>query len=167
MAVIIEKAQGDCYRLTTELLLEKPQERVFDFFADAFRLEAITPPWLQFSVQTPGPIVMHEGRLIDYRLNLHGLPIRWRSKISCWAPPNRFVDEQVRGPYRYWHHLHEFEAVQGGTLVRDIVHYKVPLAIISHPLIVRRDLTKIFEYRQDALRRIFATARCAASTTIG
>ncbi len=143
------------FQLTTELLVEEPRSEVFAFFADAYQLDTITPPWLLFSVQTPRPIEMFAGTLIDYKLRLHGLPIRWRSKISSWEPPFQFVDEQVKGPYRYWHHLHTFDEVNGGTMVRDIVHYSVPFGFISHPLLVRRDLTTIFEYRQETMCRIF------------
>lgn len=157
MTLEIKKSPDDPrgYRLTTELLVEEPRGQVFEFFADAFQLETITPPWLHFSVQTPRPIEMRTGALIDYKLRLHGLPIRWRSKISNWEPPFQFVDQQERGPYRYWHHLHTFEEVDGGTLVCDIVNYAVPLGFITHPLLVRRDLTKIFTYRRETLGRIF------------
>ena len=136
MSVAIRKSdrgsQGYC--LTTELLVAEPRAQVFEFFADAFQLETITPPWLHFSVRTPRPIEMEAGTMIDYKLQLHGLPVGWRSKISEWQPPLRFVDEQVKGPYRCWHHLHTFEEINGGTLVSDIVHYAMPLGFILHPL---------------------------------
>lgn len=147
------------YRLITELLVKEPREQVFEFFADALQLETITPPWLHFSVQTPRPIIMKEGTRIDYKLRLHGVPIRWQSKISSWDPPFQFVDEQVKGPYRYWHHLHTFEAVDEGTLVQDVVHYSVLLGYVLHPLIVRRDLITIFDFRRQTLGRIFTPAR--------
>ena len=89
--------------------------------------------------------------MIDYRLRLHGLPIRWQSKISNWDPPSHFVDEQTKGPYQCWHHLHTFEDADGGTLVRDTVHYALMLGFILHPLLVRRDLSKIFEFRREIL----------------
>jgi ligand-binding SRPBCC domain-containing protein len=157
MRVMIGKSDRDPsgYRLTTELLVKEPREQLFEFFADAFQLETITPPWLHFSVQTPQPIVMQPGTLIDYKLQLHGLPIRWRSKISDWDPPLQFIDEQVKGPYRYWHHLHSFDEVDGGTLVRDIVHYAVPFGFITHPLLIRCDLTKIFQHRHESMSSLF------------
>lgn len=156
MTVHIEKCTDrKGYRLTTELLVAEPRSEVFAFFADAFQLETITPPWLNFSVQTPRPIEMRAGVEIDYRLRLHALPIRWRSRISEWEPPLRFVDEQVRGPYTHWHHLHTFEETAEGTLVSDIVHYQVPLSFIAHPLLVRRDLTRIFQYRRETMRKKF------------
>ena len=162
MSVVIDRSDRDPsgYQLTTELVLKEPRQQVFDFFADAFQLETITPPWLHFSVRTPAPIVMQPGTLIDYTLRLHGLPIRWRSEISSWDPPFQFVDQQVSGPYRYWHHLHTFEEVDGGTLVRDIVHYAVPFGFITHPLLVRRDLTKIFQYRHQTMSRLFTPLPC-------
>lgn len=107
------------FRLTTELRLPCPRAEVFDFFADAWNLEQITPPWLKFQVITPRPIEMHSGALIDYRLRLHGLPIRWRTEIRDWDPPFRFTDRQVRGPYRYWVHEHTFADEGDETLMRD------------------------------------------------
>ena len=139
----------------TELWLPLPPEKVFPFFADAFNLEAITPPWLNFNVLTPRPIPMREGTLIDYRLRVRGLPLRWRTRISAWQPPHRFVDEQLRGPYRQWIHTHTFEVRDGGTLCRDIVQYAVLFDYIVHPLFVRRDVEKIFAFRQAALRARF------------
>ena len=158
MTVKIEKSKRDRggFRLTTELAVAAPLEEVFDFFADAFQLETITPPWLHFTVQTQRPIAMRQGTEIDYKLRLHGLPIRWRSTISLWDPPCQFVDEQVQGPYRHWRHRHTFERVEGGTRVCDTVDYAVPLGFIMHRLLVRRDLTTIFKYRRDALERRFA-----------
>ena len=155
------------YRLTTEILFAESCEEVFEFFADAFQLETITPPWLHFSVQTARPIEMSAGTLIDYKLRLHGLPISWRSMISQWQPPLRFVDEQVRGPYRHWHHLHTFERTGDGTLMRDIVHYGVPLGFILHPLLVQRDLTRIFEFRRETMSRIFTPITGPSKVAVG
>lgn len=131
------------------------RNEVFDFFADAFNLEAITPPWLSFSVKTPAPIVMSTGTLIDYRLRLHGIPITWQTLISVWEPPFRFVDQQLRGPYRVWHHEHTFEEQDGGTLVRDTVDYAVPGGAFIHWLLVRRDVSRIFDYRTQQLKAYF------------
>ena len=126
---------------------------VFRFFADARNLEAITPPFLRFSVVTPGPIEMGVGALIQYRLRLHGLRVNWLTSIQAWDPPHRFVDVQVRGPYVLWHHTHLLEPHPDGTLMRDIVRYALPfgpLGDLAHALFVRRDLERIFDYRAEA-----------------
>ncbi len=131
-----------------------PVEAVFAFFAEARNLEAITPPWLGFRVVTPGAIAMREGALIDYRLRLHELPMRWRTRIAVWDPPRRFVDVQVRGPYSLWEHTHSFEPVDGGVEIRDRVRYALPLGPLgrlAHALFVRRDLERIFDFRARAV----------------
>jgi ligand-binding SRPBCC domain-containing protein len=142
--------------LTREQRLPGSPDEVFPFFGDARNLEAITPPWLGFRVITPEPIAMAPGTLIEYRLRLHGVPIRWRTTIAVWDPPRRFVDVQLSGPYRMWHHTHDFApAADGsGTLMRDTVRYALPfgpLGALAHRLLVRRDLDRIFDYRTGAV----------------
>jgi ligand-binding SRPBCC domain-containing protein len=139
----------------SELWLPKPLEDVFGFFSDAANLNAITPPWLNFRMVTASPIDMRVGTLIDYRLRIRGIPVSWRTKITLWEPPYRFADEQVRGPYRFWRHQHEFESKDDGTLVRDRVNYSVPFDFIAHGLMVKRDVQRIFSYREEQLRSIF------------
>ncbi|MFM8459509.1 MAG: SRPBCC family protein [Chthoniobacterales bacterium] len=110
---------------------------------------------MHFRIVTPRPIEMRAGALIDYKLRVRGVPLRWRTLIREWNPPHSFVDEQIRGPYRQWIHRHTFEPKDGGTLARDIVHYAVPFDFIAHRLLVRPDIEKIFAYRQEALRKKF------------
>ena len=126
----------------------------FAFFADPSNLECITPPWLNFRILTPMPVTIQRGIEIDYRIKLHGIPIPWRSRIDVWEPGARFVDIEVVGPYRWWRHEHRFESVPGGTRIVDDVEYVARAQWISNPL-VRRDLEKIFAYRQAALRQVF------------
>ena len=146
------------FELTSEVLLPRPLAEVFPFFADARNLEKLTPPWLRFRVLTPGRIDMRRSATIDYRLRLRGVPIRWRSEITAWEPPFRFVDEQRRGPYRLWIHEHRFEERAGRTLASDHVRYAVPGGRLVDRLLVRPDLERIFEYRRDALRSVFGPA---------
>ena len=135
--------------------LPRQPAAIFDFYADAFNLELLTPSLLRFRVLTPPPIKMVAGVEIAYRLRLHGFPMSWRSRITLWDPPNSFVDEQISGPYRYWQHRHTFTSDRGGTLVRDVVEYSVLGGWLTDRLLVRRDLHRIFSYRQERLAEIF------------
>lgn len=144
------------FELDTELWLPRPRAEVFPFFADAANLERITPPWLHFEITSKTPVEMRPGAKIDYRLRVHGVPVRWKSEITAWEPPYLFVDEQRRGPYRLWHHTHTFEEKDGGTLCRDRVRYAVPFGRLANWLMVRRDVEQIFAFRAEALKRIFA-----------
>jgi ligand-binding SRPBCC domain-containing protein len=138
-----------------ELWLARPRDEVFQFFSDAQNLETLTPPWLNFHVLTPAPIAMQAGALIDYRLRVHGIPLRWQSEISVWEPPVCFVDAQRRGPYTAWVHAHLFEEKDGGTLVKDCVHYSVFGGALIDRLFVQRDVREIFEFRRQKLLKLF------------
>ena len=139
----------------SETWLARPRDEVFEFFAAAANLERLTPPWLGFEILTPRPIAMRVGALIDYRLRVHGLPLRWRTEITEWQPPLRFVDEQLRGPYRLWHHTHTFTERDGGTAVHDRVRYAVLGGVLVQKLLVERDVRTIFGYREKVLRELF------------
>lgn len=139
-----------------ELWLPLPPEQLFPFFADAANLDAITPPWLNFQIVMPPPIEMREEALIDYKLRVRGLPLRWRTRINVWQAPHRFVDEQLRGPYRQWIHEHTFEPRDGGTLARACARYAVPFDWLTHRWLVRPDMEKIFKFRAEALTRRFS-----------
>jgi ligand-binding SRPBCC domain-containing protein len=147
--------------LEREQVLEAEIERAFEFFSRAENLEAITPPWLRFRIVTPTPIEMRPGALITYRLRLHGLPIRWRTRIDEWDPPEGFVDRQLSGPYALWHHTHSFERIgDRRTLMRDRVRYAHrfgPIGALAEP-IVRRDLDRIFDHRRDAIAALLERA---------
>lgn len=145
--------------LEREQLVAAPPAEVFAFFAHARNLERITPPWLRFSVLSEDPIDMAAGTVIDYRLRLRGVPLRWTSRIELWQPGRAFVDRQVHGPYRLWEHRHEFTEVEGATVVGDRVRYALPLGPLgtaAHMAFVRRDLERIFDFRRDAVRRQLA-----------
>jgi ligand-binding SRPBCC domain-containing protein len=136
--------------LHRETLVPQPLDHAFAFFADAANLERLTPPWLNFRILTPQPIAMHEGALIDYRIVLYGVPIPWQTRIDVWEPGVRFVDRQIAGPYLWWHHEHRFQAVANGTRVIDHVEFVPRVRWISGAL-VRRDVERIFDYRQRVL----------------
>ena len=155
MSVSISEFHGE-FRLQAELLLPRGLDEVFPFFAEASNLAELTPSFLQFAIITPQPIEMRQDAVIDYRLRVRKVPISWRSVISVWDPPHLFVDEQLRGPYRYWIHQPSFEARGSETLVRDVVRYQVFGGRLIHKLFVERDVMNIFNYRQTQLIERFS-----------
>jgi ligand-binding SRPBCC domain-containing protein len=150
----IERTNGG-YRLDCETHLPHPIATVFPFFSDCRNLGLLTPDDLSFAILTPGPISMHLGLLIDYRIKLGGVPFTWRSEITAWEPPFRFVDEQRHGPYRKWVHEHRFEEDGRGTRMTDRVDFQSPGGRAVHALFVNRKVREIFRYRAAALADIF------------
>lgn len=140
--------------LKYETLVRAPLDATFAFFSDASNLERLTPGWVQFSIVTPVPIVMRAGLEIDYRIRLHGVPLAWTSRIDVWEPNHRFVDRQIAGPYLWWRHEHRFETAGRATRVIDEVEY-LPRAAWMTARVVRRDVQRIFRYRQDELQQVF------------
>ena len=157
-----------------EQRLAAPPSAVFSFFADARNLEAITPPLLRFRLLTPEPIAMGAGTFLRYALRIHGVPVRWDTLIQEWEPPQRFVDLQVRGPYRLWHHTHEVVALDGGaaSLMRDTVRYAVGFGLAGEVVrraLVARDVEAIFAFRAERVPDLVAAqsrARALFSQTI-
>jgi ligand-binding SRPBCC domain-containing protein len=146
--------EGRTWLLTVATELDRSRDDVFPFFADARNLELITPPLLRFEVMTPD-IEMHAGAVIDYRLRIHGLPLRWRTRIATWDPPHRFVDEQLRGPYHLWRHEHVFEELPDGrTRMTDRIAYRPLGGRIAQRLVVERDLRAVFCHRMREMRRL-------------
>ncbi len=146
------------YSLDDELVLPVALGEVFDFFAEAGNLEKLTPPWLRFEVLSEGPITMAAGALIDYRIHWRGIPLRWRTEIEVWEPPHRFVDRQIRGPYRLWRHEHLFIDRGNSTSIIDRVEYAPFGGALAQRLVVARDVKRIFAYRHEVLRRDFGTS---------
>ena len=147
--------------LTAEQLVLRPAERVFSFFAQPENLALLTPENLDFRLLTPSPVTMEGGTIIDYTIRLLGIPLRWRTVISGYDPPRQFVDEQLSGPYSFWHHTHTFVPRDDGTLIRDHVRYALPAYL---PAVVTRGLNTvyvgpaledIFRFRQQVIGRLF------------
>ncbi|MCS7082252.1 MAG: SRPBCC family protein [Bacteroidetes bacterium] len=156
--------QAALYRLYRQQRIPRPIEEVFPFFERPENLSLITPPDLGFVLLTPSPVPMHLGALIDYRIRLLGLPVRWTTYIAAYDPPYRFVDVQLRGPYSFWHHTHRFSQEGSDTLMTDEVLYQVPfgpLGKILHALWIRRALARIFDYRQARIQELFSPSQVA------
>lgn len=149
------------FTLECSQVVPRPIEETFAFFSDTKNLGTITPDWLHFEILTPAPITMCAGAQIAYQLRLGWFPLRWLTEIRVWTPPHRFVDVQLRGPYKLWEHEHTFEAVPEGTLMRDVVRYALPLGPIgwlAHFAFVKADLNRIFQYRQKKIASLLGAA---------
>lgn len=160
---IAMEREGAGHVLRAEIWLPRPIGDVFAFFSDAHNLRILTPDFMHFQILTPGPIVMRVGALIDYRIRVHGVPLKWRTRITAWEPPYRFDDVQIRGPYRVWEHTHTFEERDGGTLCRDRVRYAVPGGPLVRKWIVEPDLRRIFSFRRAKLAELFGTEPAGAA----
>jgi ligand-binding SRPBCC domain-containing protein len=149
------------YTLRREQTIGLPVDEVFAFFSEPGNLEAITPGWLRFRILTPNVIRMGAATVICYALRWRGLPLSWTTRITEWSPPHGFVDMQIQGPYRLWEHTHTFRPVAGGTLVRDVVRYALPLGILgrlAHAGWVQGDLNAIFDYRARKVSEILGAS---------
>jgi ligand-binding SRPBCC domain-containing protein len=136
----------------------RPLEEVFDFFSKAENLQQLTPPWLHFRIMSVEPAPVRKGTLIRYSLRWRIFPIRWTTEIVEWEPPHRFVDVQLKGPYKMWHHERRFIAEGNGTRIADEVQYLLPFGVlgsIAHRLKVKNDVETIFAYRTDVVQRRF------------
>jgi ligand-binding SRPBCC domain-containing protein len=148
------------YLLRRKQLVAAPLEKVFAFFEKPENLARITPPAMAFQILTPSPITMRKGAVIDYSVRILGIRRHWRTLISEYDPPRRFVDEQIEGPYTFWRHEHRFQEADNGTCVIDTVRYIVPFGILGwivHPLLIAPQLEKIFNYRKRIIDEQFST----------
>ena len=147
------------HRIAASQRIPRPLDEVFAFFADPENLARLTPPSMGFEFLTPDRD-MRLGFEIDYRIRpLLGIPTAWQTRITAWDPPHAFTDIQARGPYRSWEHRHAFKSVDGGTLIRDQISYQVPFGLfgdVVNRLVIRGELARIFRYRAEAIRTIFA-----------
>ena len=145
------------FRVRKQIWLPQPREKVFGFFSDPQNLDRLTPAWLKLEILAEPAAVITRGTLLDYRLRLRGIPIRWQSEITTWDPPARFVDKQIKGPYSLWVHEHLFEEKEEGTLVSDNVEYAVAGGKLVQRLLVAPDLERIFNHRHLMLRNLFSS----------
>jgi ligand-binding SRPBCC domain-containing protein len=151
---------GSDHHLEQLQRIPRPCPEVFTFFSDPANLERLTPPFLKFRILSPQPIILKPGALIDYTLRLNGIPVRWRTQIEAVDPGRSFSDVQLRGPYRRWHHRHEFREIPGGTEMKDTVDYALPFGVLgalANPLFVRPSLRRIFTFRRQVVEELFGT----------
>jgi len=148
------------FTFRAEQYIRRPVDEVFAYFGRAENLQELTPAWLHFKILSVDPNPIRKGTLIRYSLRWRVFPIRWTTEIIEWDPPHRFVDLQLKGPYRLWHHEHRFVAEGDGTRIFDEVQYELPFGFIGslvHRLKVKQDVAGIFAYRKQAVERALAS----------
>jgi uncharacterized protein (TIGR01777 family) len=153
-------AEAARYELRSRTVIPAPLDETFAFFSQAANLGMVTPAGMRFSIEGQVP-PMAAGAIINHRIRIGPFPVRWRTRIASWAPGQRFVDLQERGPYRLWWHEHSFQADGSRTVMEDRVYYTPPLGLIgrlAHGIFIRSTLRKIFQYRGDVIRLRFGVA---------
>lgn len=151
--------RGTEKRKIFEQWIPRSKEDIFPFFADAKNLEEITPANLNFKILSSSSDNIEKGTEIHYKLKIDGIPIKWKTVISEWNPPHQFADNQEKGPYTKWYHVHKFENLASGTLMIDQVDFQLPLGILGHMAAgwkVLRDVENIFKYRQKIIYEKFS-----------
>jgi ligand-binding SRPBCC domain-containing protein len=155
------------YWLRKSIWLPQSRDKVFEFFSNPANLDRLTPTWLNFEILTPATKPIIQGALLDYRLRIRGILIRWQSEITVWEPPRRFIDRQTKGPYSLWVHEHTFEERDNGTLVGDKVEYAVPGGNLVQRFLVAPDMERIFDYRHKILQQLFNPDKVSPSRRTG
>jgi ligand-binding SRPBCC domain-containing protein len=147
------------HRFEVRQTLPITRREAWAFFSDPRNLGRITPPSLGFEITSPLPERAYAGMIVAYRVRpLFGIRVTWVTEITHVIEESRFVDEQRMGPYRFWHHQHDFSDVPGGVELRDVVHYVPPfgpLGRVINRAIVAPRLRTIFAYRYQALAARF------------
>ena len=146
------------HQLTTRQTVQAPIEKVWEFSSRPDNLNLLTPPSLDFRILSGDDHAMHNGQIISYSIRiLPMIRVRWVTEIKHVVPLSSFVDEQRVGPYKLWHHRHEFVPSADGVDIIDTVHYTLPFAFVGefmHILWVRRRLQKIFGYRRERMQEL-------------
>jgi ligand-binding SRPBCC domain-containing protein len=118
-------------RFERETLIDAPGELVFDLSldVDAHRASMTASNERAIAGVTAGRIGLNET--VTWRATHFRIPFTMTSKVTALERPYRFVDEQVRGPFRSFHHEHVFEPADGGTRMIDCVRFDAPLGPIG------------------------------------
>jgi len=147
------------HSIKSEQFLRGDRKTIWDFMSDPKNLARITPQHMGFNVLTPSLSSMYQGQIIEYTVSpLFGIKLNWVTEITHVKDEIYFVDEQRFGPYAFWHHQHRLTEVEGGIMMHDLVHYKMPfgfLGKIANFLFVKKQLKKIFDYRHQKLEELF------------
>ncbi len=153
------RSHSGIYTLRVSQWLNISMNEAWEFFSSPENLEKITPPHMGFVITSGSPAKMFAGQIITYKVSpIPGIKTNWVTEITHVDEQHYFVDEQRFGPYSMWHHEHHFEIQDNGVLMTDRVSYKLPfgfLGKIAHWFFVKKQLQKIFDYREEVLKKMF------------
>ena len=137
-------------------------ETIWSFVSKPENLEKITPDNMQFSILSKSNLEMEEGMLIAYKISpFLDINTTWITMITNVIKNEKFIDQQVKGPYKFWHHEHKFEVISSNKVkMTDIITYIPPfgfLGDIANAIFLKKKLKNIFDFRKIILNNIFNT----------
>jgi len=135
-------------------------KKAWDFFSQPDNLKLITPDYLNFRILSKSDAgEMYPGMIITYTLSpLFHISINWATEISQVKEYKYFIDNQIKGPYKIWHHEHHFKETEQGVEMRDILYYEIPYGFLGrflHKLIIGKKVNEIFNYREQKIKELF------------
>ena len=135
-------------------------DTVWDFFSSPHNLNEITPPFMNFEIlDISGSEKMFNGQLIKYKVSpFPFVRVKWVTEIKNIQQKKFFADNQLKGPFKLWHHEHTFTEVNGGIEMEDHVTYAVPFGFIgrlANAIAVDKQVHQIFEYRRKKIDLLF------------
>jgi len=149
------------YRLSARQSFPIDRQTAWEFLSKPANLKVITPPKMGFEILSGADRPMYPGQIIQYKVHpFPGYTTKWVTEITHVKEGSYFVDEQRFGPYSLWHHKHFINEVPGGVEMEDIIDYKLPLGFLgslAHPILVRKQLVAIFDYREEQLTGRFGS----------
>ena len=148
------------YIFKKEQTLKADINAVWDFVSRPENLAKITPASMNFRILNQSSPIMEEGMLITYEISpVLNIKTTWITEITKVTKHKNFIDQQVKGPYRFWHHEHKFQEVSGNLVkMTDVITYIPPFGLlgdIANQLFLKKKLNNIFKHRSIVLNKMF------------
>nr|WP_297310199.1 SRPBCC family protein [uncultured Flavobacterium sp.] len=148
------------YNFEDQQFIKSDLQTVWKYFNNPKHIHALTTLKMQLKTRTQNlPNQIHKNLIISYWVSpLFGIPLKWKTKITNVVPNESFIDIQIKGPYKIWHHLHTFKQVKEGVLMKDFITYQLPLGFIGnfiHKILVKKEIENLFEFRTKQVQKHF------------
>ena len=160
MSLKIVKHSGGLYTLYAKQTVNKEINLLWDFFKKPSNLNKLTPEDVHFKIKSGKSDDFYQGKIISYKIQILKIfTLNWVSEITQVKEGSYFIDNQISGPYKLWHHEHHFKSHDNGTTdIIDKVTYKIPFYILGkfmHKIFIKRKLLNIFMFRQKQINNLF------------